>query len=105
MNTRQSLAVFSLLLLVGCGPQSNTSVEQGIAPKSPISYEDGLVYANTLALITGGKYSKILPTGSMAPLLDSSSIPIYVKSDGSDIAPGMIVSYTREGNKNVLHQV
>lgn len=64
-----------------------------------------MVYAKTLVSITGGRYGTIMPTGSMEPILDSSSIPLFVRSDGSNIAPGMIVSYSREGKNNVLHRV
>jgi hypothetical protein len=95
-----------LLLFSGCGGQkSNTGVEQGIAPKSPLSYEDAVVKARTVAVITGSKYGEIAPTGSMEPILDSSSIPIYIDSDGSNITEGMVVVYSREGEPSVLHQV
>lgn len=97
------LLVFSLL---GCGPsKTNTGVEKGLAPKSHVSYEDGLSVARTFALIVGGKVSKIAPTGSMEPIVDSSSIAVFMSSEGVEIKPGMVVSYTREGKNNVMHRV
>ena len=100
-----TLSLLLLLAFSGCGPKSNTGVEQGIAPKSNLSYEDGLTQARTMAILLGGKYSTIAPTGSMEPILDSSSIPIFVNSDGSDIKEGMVVTYTRDDNKSILHTV
>lgn len=94
-----------LLLLVGCGPKSNTGTEQGLAPRSPITYEQGRAYAAALAGITGGSYSMISPTGSMEPILDSSSLVVFVPAADFEIKPGMVVSYTREGKNTVTHKV
>lgn len=102
---RWTASLLLLLLFSGCGQPSNTGVEQGLAPRSPLSYEDALVKARTVAVITGSKYGSIAPTGSMEPILDSSSIPIYIDSDGSNITEGMAVVYSREGQPSVLHRV
>lgn len=94
-----------LMLLVGCGPRSNTGEEQGLAPRSPITYEQGRAFAFSLASMTGGRYSMIAPTGSMEPILDSSSLVVFVPAGGVEIKAGMVVSYSRQGQNNVLHRV
>lgn len=103
-----TLCILVGILIAGCGGGSerNTGLEKGDAPKGPFTYAEAQTHARSWAMaIPSGQYSAVMPTGSMEPLIDSSVIPIYVKSDGSDIANGMIVVYLRSDGVRVLHKV
>lgn len=91
---------------MGCGPsERNTGVEKGDrAPKSSLTYEEGLQHASVAALYNGWLYGRISNTGSMEPQLDSGCIGLYEECDGSDIKVGQVVVFVRE-DKHVLHKV
>jgi hypothetical protein len=93
-------------LLLGCGPsERNTGHEKGTAPTSPLTFAEAENIAKFAALMVGGTWSRIQPTGSMEPLINSRSVVVYRSYDGT-LAPGMIVAFDRDHNGTLtLHAV
>lgn len=102
-----ALVIAGVLLAFGCGPEKPQG-ERGTAPTSATGYDVALSAAHTLAAHLGPHYFvlTIAPTGSMEPLINSRSIVIMERTDGSDIRPGQIVSFYHSPElPNVFHQV
>lgn len=95
------------LMLAGCDPsERNTGLEKGLAPVGVLTYAEGQALAKQwIAERAGWRYGNIAPTGSMEPLIDSSVIPIYAPSDGTDIQVGQIVVYASKDGRSIIHQV
>jgi len=91
------------LALAGCGPViRNTGKETGEAPTSTLPRSDAEEYAK--AICKGNPalaWSRVAPTGSMEPLLNSYAIIITEPTDGSDLKVGQIIVFF----PNILHRV
>jgi hypothetical protein len=95
-----------VLFVTGCGPsERNTGTEKGTAPTSPLTFDEAENIAKFAALMVGGTWSHIQPTGSMEPLINSRSVVVYRPYDGN-LASGMIVAFDRDRNGTLtLHTV
>jgi signal peptidase I len=104
---RTVLAVLAALTLAGCGPSDrNTGVEKKKAPTSSVKYDDALQNALLISLLSEGSYaSRIAPTGSMEPWIDSRSVVVIEPTDGKDVRIGQIVVWQVEDSPKILHRV
>lgn len=93
------------LLLAACGPVVPLE-ERNPAPSS--SYTLAQIKADAAAWTIGAegrKSSGIMPTGSMAPVLDSRSVALYEPYVGQELFVGDLVYFDRGDVHEVLHRI
>ena len=99
------IALWVLVANTGCATQPYRGVEKGVAPTSSVSREQTKKMARTLVWGFPNLYlSEIAPTGSMEPQINSYTIVLMERTDGSDVLPNQIVSYTQD-EYFILHKV
>ena len=105
---RASIIATSLLLFTGCGPsERNTGLEKQTAISSPLTFDEGVALAKVMVEANrdkGWSWAMVSDTGSMEPVLNSSTVVVLMPSDGADVQVRDVVTYVR-GSAEIIHEV
>jgi len=102
------------LLFLGCGPNSESGGKKDPeayrpAPSSSLTYNEAFLYAMFLTNFSPSKelgLGVIAPTGSMLPILDSSSVVVTEKVGAETVLrKNDLVIFNRGDEPRVLHRI
>lgn len=90
-------------LLAGCGKREDINP----APSSSIAHAQAMSDAAMWAMSHPARrsFTTVLPTGSMAPVLDSRSVLLLEPAKGGELQVGDIAIYEEGGGKTICHRV